>query len=51
MTYKITTVTDICNAGSNVGTILFDDWYDVQDYIEQLSTDEDALYNIRIDEL
>lgn len=57
MQYKLTEVEDICNAGANVTVTVFDMLYEMQDYIEDktsnMSDYEKELYmsNIKIDEL
>lgn len=46
--YKVTTITDVCNAGANVTVKKFDSMYEVQDYIEEetreLNDDDKELF-------
>ena len=57
MTYKLTTATNVTNTGASVETKIFDDMYELQDYIEtqtlMMSDDERELYhyNLNIEEL
>lgn len=54
--YKLTTATDICNAGANITEVLFDDFMELQDYIMDATsamTEEEAelyMYNSKIEE-
>lgn len=54
--FKLTTATDICNAGANITELLFDDFMELQDYIMDVSsamTEEEAelyMYNSKIEE-
>lgn len=54
--YKLTTATDICNAGANITEVLFDDLVELQDYIMDVSSamsEEEAelyMYNSKIEE-
>jgi hypothetical protein len=41
MKYQLTEVTDVCNAGANVNKIVFDEWYELEDYIMQATENMD----------
>jgi hypothetical protein len=55
--FKLTTATDICNAGANITEIIFDSFMELQDYMIDVSSamdDEEAelyMYNSKIEEI
>ena len=55
--YKLTEVLSVFNTGADVRTKQFDNWYEMQDYIElktqNMSTEEKELYyfNLKVEEL
>lgn len=57
MTYKLTTATDITNAGANIETYLFDTFDELQEHMIEtaihMERDEEELYyyNSKIEEL
>lgn len=57
MNYKLTTVYNITNAGGTEEVHEFDDFYDLQTYIEEITEDmndanrEAFLYNCKLEEV
>lgn len=55
--YKITETTDVCNAGANTNVLMFDNFYELQDYVEEKKSgmDEDEaelyIYYLRVEEV
>lgn len=55
--YKLTTVTNITNAGGNVEEFMFDNFNELQDYIEEITQDmneynkEAFLYNCAVNKI
>lgn len=55
--YKLTTVTNITNAGGTVEEKEFDNFYELQDYLDDLTKDmnsanrEAFLYNCKVEQI